>query len=248
MGLVDTEALILRTYNLAEADKIVVCLTKAAGLVRGVAKGCRKLRNRFGASLEPFTLVDLTYYEKESQELVSIRQTEILKSNFNLSSDATIMTGLAYLGDLLIEFSPPHQTNDLLFRMATACFDAIGKSPDDLQSILRYFEVWLLKIEGFMPDLRTCADCHRAFSDDETLFMSADLALRCRSCSDGRGGTLSRHLHAYLRSTEKLAPARFAESAREVPIKTKTELAELTHQMISRVLERLPRVRPTMVH
>jgi len=52
MGLVDTEALILRTYNLAEADKIVVTLTRSAGLVRGVAKGCRKLRNRFGASLE----------------------------------------------------------------------------------------------------------------------------------------------------------------------------------------------------
>ncbi|HEY5444835.1 MAG TPA: DNA repair protein RecO, partial [Pyrinomonadaceae bacterium] len=155
MALVDTEALVLRTYNLAEADKIVVCLTKAAGLVRGVAKGCRKLRNRFGASLEPFTFVKLTYYERENQELVSIRQTEILKSNFNLSSDASTVTGLAYLGDLLIEFSPPHQANELLYRMASACFDAIGQSPNDLQAILRYFEVWILKIEGFMPDLKT---------------------------------------------------------------------------------------------
>ena len=48
----ETEALILRTYNLAEADKIVVCLTRSAGLIRGVAKGCRKLKNRFGASNE----------------------------------------------------------------------------------------------------------------------------------------------------------------------------------------------------
>ncbi len=68
---IETEALILRTYNLAEADKIVVCLSRSAGLIRGVAKGCRKLRNRFGASLEPFTLINLTYYEKENQELVS---------------------------------------------------------------------------------------------------------------------------------------------------------------------------------
>ncbi len=158
MGLVDTEALILRTYNLAEADKIVVSLTKSAGLVRGVAKGCRKLRNRFGASLEPFTHIHLTFYEKENRELVSIRQTEILKSHFNLSSDPSIVTGMAYLGDLLIEFSPPHQSNDLLFRMATACFEAIALSPEDLQSILRYFEVWLLKIEGFMPDLKTCGE------------------------------------------------------------------------------------------
>lgn len=248
MALVDTEALVLRTYNLAEADKIVVCLTKAAGLVRGVAKGCRKLRNRFGASLEPFTFVKLTYYERENQELVSIRQTEILKSNFNLSSDASTVTGLAYLGDLLIEFSPPHQANELLYRMASACFDAIGQSPDDLQAILRYFEVWILKIEGFMPDLKTCADCQRAFTTDEPVFISSsEMVLRCQTCSNGRGGTVSQRLHAHLRTTEKLSPAKFAEGARDVPVRTKKELAELTHQMIGRVLERLPRVRPTFV-
>src|SRR5215217_818178 len=117
MALFETEALILRSYNLAEADKIVVCLSRTSGLLRGVAKGCRKLKNRFGASLEPFTHVNLTYYEKEHRELVSFRNTEILKSHFNLSSDATILTGLAYMGDLLVEFSPPHQSNEKLFRM-----------------------------------------------------------------------------------------------------------------------------------
>ena len=247
MALVDTEALVLRTYNLAEADKIVVALTKSAGLVRGVAKGCRKLRNRFGASLEPFTHIHLTYYEKENRELVSISQTEILKSHFNLSSDPSVVNGLAYLGDLLIEFSPPHQANDLLFRMANACFDAIGDSPEDIQSVVRYFEVWLLKIEGFLPDLKACAECQQKFGSDDAVFISADLVLRCRSCSQGRGGTVSKRLHEHLRTTEKLSPLKFAESAREVPAATKRELSELTHQIIGRVLERLPRVRPTFV-
>jgi DNA repair protein RecO (recombination protein O) len=248
MALVDTEALILRTYNLAEADKIVVCLTKAAGLVRGVAKGCRKLRNRFGASLEPFTIVRLTYYERENQELVSIRQTEILKSNFSLSSDPAIVTGLAYLGDLIIEFSPPHQTNELLFRMASACFEAIGQTPDDFQSVLRYFEVWLLKIEGFLPDLKVCGECSLPFTTDEALYLSSsDMLLRCRTCSNGRGGPVSKVLHDHLRTTERLSPVKFAEGSREVPLKTRRELAELTHQLIGRVLERLPRVKPNFV-
>jgi len=247
MALVETDALILRTYNLAEADKIVVSLSRSAGLIRGVAKGCRKLRNRFGASLEPFTLVRLTYYEKENRDLVSISQTEILKSHFNLSSDAAVVNGLAYLGDLLIEFSPPHQANDLLFRMATACFDAIAESPSDMQSVLRYFEVWILKIEGFMPDLKRCAECHRTFAGEDSIFMALDLSLRCRSCSEGRGGTVSKLLHAQLRTTEKLSPAKFAADSRDVPNNTKRELAEFTHQMIGRVLERLPRVRPTFV-
>ena len=163
MALFETEALILRTYNLAEADKIVVCLSRSAGLIRGVAKGCRKLKNRFGASLEPFTLINLTYYEKEHQELVSFRQTEILKSRFNLSSNAPILTGFSYMGDLLIDFSPPHQVNDNLYRMALACFEAVSETPDDLDSVLRYFEVWLLKLEGFIPDLRHAQTASRPF-------------------------------------------------------------------------------------
>lgn len=244
MALIETEALILRTYNLAEADKIVVCLTRSQGLIRGVAKGCRKLRNRFGASLEPFTLINLTYYAKENQELVSFRQTEILRSHFNLSSDAAILTGLAYIGDLLVEFSPPHQANETLFRMTTACLEAISTFPSELQTVLRYFEVWLLKIEGFMPDLKRCADCHRAFGE-ESVYMGPDLGLRCSSCREGRGGAMSKRLHAQLRSLERLPPGKFAEKGGEINNQTKREMAELTHQIIGRVLERSPRLRPT---
>ncbi|MCA1576030.1 MAG: DNA repair protein RecO [Acidobacteria bacterium] len=245
MAIFDTEALVLRTYNLAEADKIVVCLSRSAGLIRGVAKGCRKLRNRFGASLEPFTLINLTYYEKENQELVSFRQTEILRSRFNLSGNPSILTGFSYMGDLLIDFSPPHQANDNLYRMALACFEAASQSPGDLESVLRYFEVWLLKIEGFLPDLKACGSCHRAFAD-ETVYLAGDLSLRCAQCSDSRGGAVSKHLHSHLRTTEKLPPAKFAEDSREVASATKKEMAELTFQLIGRVLERMPRIRPNV--
>ncbi|HEY2960890.1 MAG TPA: DNA repair protein RecO [Pyrinomonadaceae bacterium] len=244
MAIFETEALVLRTYNLAEADKIVVCLSRSAGLIRGVAKGCRKLKNRFGASLEPFTLINLTYYEKEHQELVSFRQTEILKSRFNLSSNTSILTGFSYMGDLLIDFSPPHQTNDNLYRMALACFEAASQSPDDLESVLRYFEVWLLKIEGFLPDLRACASCHRSFTGEETIYLGQDLSLRCAECSNARGSAISKRVHSQLRATEKLPPAKFAEESRDVPNKTKKEIAELTFHLIGRVLERQPRLQP----
>ena len=244
MALFETEALILRSYNLAEADKIVVCLSRSAGLIRGVAKGCRKLKNRFGAALEPFTLINLIYYEKENQELVSFRQVEILKSRFNLSSNAALLTGFSYMGDLLIDFSPPHQANDNLFRMAIACFEAASETPEDLDAVLRYFEVWLLKLEGFLPDLRTCANCNRALVDDGAVYLGSDLSLRCSQCGSGRGGAVSKGLHAHLRTTEKLSPAKFAEGAREVSKETKREMAELTFQIIGRVLERMPRIRP----
>jgi len=243
MALLETEALILRSYNLAEADKIVVCLSRSAGLIRGVAKGCRKLKNRFGASLEPFTLINLTYYEKEHQELVSFRQTEILKSRFNLSSNASLLAGFSYMGDLLIDFSPPHQANDNLFRMALAAFEAVADTPDDLEAVLRYFEVWLLKLEGFLPDLRTCAGCQKVFGD-EVVYLGPDLSLRCVQCSQARGTAISQRLRLHLRATEKLSPAKFGEAAREVASDTRREMAELTYQIIGRVLERMPRVRP----
>lgn len=243
MALFETEALILRSYNLAEADKIVVCLSRSAGLIRGVAKGCRKLKNRFGAALEPFTLINLTYYEKEHQELVSFRQVEILKSRFNLSSNASILTGFSYMGDLLIDFSPPHQANDNLFRMALACFEAASETPDDLEAVLRYFEVWLLKLEGFLPDLSNCAGCQKAFGMDEAVYLGPDLSLRCVECSQSRGNAISKRLRTHLRSTEKLSPAKFAEGAREVSSETKKEMAELTFQILGRVLERTPKIR-----
>ena len=247
MSVFETEALILRSYNLAEADKIVVCLSRSSGLIRGVAKNCRKLKNRFGAALEPFTLINLTYFEKENQELVSFSQTEILRSRFNLTSDATIMSGFSYMGDLLLDFSPPRQANDNLYRMALACFDAVSESPTDLEWVLRYFEVWLLRLEGFLPDLRHCANCHQRFNDSEALHVGSDLTFRCSTCAAGRGRVIPKEMHQQLRASEKLSPAKFAEAAREVAATTRIELAKLTYQMISRSLERMPRARPTFV-
>ena len=118
------------------------------------------------------------------------------------------------------------------------------KHRTDLDAVLRYFEVWLLKLEGFLPDLRTCANCHKAFSDEVAVYLGSDLSLRCSECSNGRGGAVSNRLHAQLRTTEKLSPAKFAEGAREVSKETKREMAELTFQIIGRVLERMPRIRP----
>ena len=74
MGLVETEGLVLKSYGLAEADKIVVLLTEKQGLVRGVAKGAKRLKSRFGGGLEPLTVVQTEYHQKDERELVSIRR------------------------------------------------------------------------------------------------------------------------------------------------------------------------------
>lgn len=244
MGLVDTEALVLRTYNLAEADKIVLCFGRSSGMIRGVAKGARRLKNRFGAALEPFTILRITYYEKENRELVTLSHAEILKSHFNLSQNSDIVAAMAYLSELLIEFSPPHEPNEKLYRMAVACADAMATVPMETESITRYFETWILKLGGFLPDLRRCADCDAPFSEKEGAFLNAEAKPRCYRCSRGTGTALSNEARQHLLSTQRLGPVDFARSADTLALSAKAQLASFTEQMLVGILNRRPRGMP----
>jgi len=238
MGLNETEAFVLRTYKLAEADKIVLLFTRTAGLLRGVARGARKLKSRFGAGLELFTLVSLNYYEKETHELVSIRQADILRSYFHLANDPKIVSTLNYLSDMVIEFAPPHDPNEKLFRMIRACLDAIATTPADANEITRYFEIWLLKISGFLPDIRSCATCQQEIYAG--LSLSGNNTLQCAACAKSNGLTLGAEAQARLRTLLNTPPDIWARQGRNSTTEARQQLAQLTHQLIARVLERAP--------
>ena len=64
MPLIETESLVIKSYGLAEADRIVVLLTQEHGMIRGVAKGAKRLKSKFGSGLEPFSVVKVEYFEK----------------------------------------------------------------------------------------------------------------------------------------------------------------------------------------
>ena len=238
MGLVDTEAIILRTYNLADADKIVVCLTRKAGVVRGVAKGARRLKSRFGAGLEPFTLVALSYFEKEGRELATLQQAEIISSYFSLGGDVELISSLAYMAELVIEFSPPHEPNEKLFRMMLACLEAVARTPGALNRMVRYFEFWLLKLSGFRPDVGRCSECGEGLRDSGLVGMDASGRLQCHSCSKDAGASLSAEAYRQLMYMRRLSPEAFAGSAVENGAETDRELASFTSLVIRRVLER----------
>jgi DNA repair protein RecO (recombination protein O) len=248
MGLVETEAVVLRSYNLAEADKIVVCLARSTGVVRVVAHGARRLKSRFGAGLEPFTFVQMSYYEKEGRELATLQQLEITRSYFSLAQSTETIAALSYMGELILEFAPPHEPNERLFRMVGATLSALVENPGDLQAFVRYFEVWTLRLAGFMPDLRTCADCNRAFAEKEGAYVNAEGRLRCYACGQGLGATLSAEALTQLKSAQKLSPSDFAQRARGAGVRTQEEVAEITQRLIGRVLEREPRGSATFIN
>ncbi len=250
MPLHDTHAFVLRSFTLKEADKICVLLTRAAGQVRGVAKGARRLRSRFGASLEPFTEIQITYYQNESRDLVELSSCEIVQSNFAAGISSERLGVIHYLTELLIEFTPAHEPNERVYRLVAATVEAM-KTADDAQlvALTRYFEVWLLKLAGFLADMKSCGDCERAFDENETIWLDNEGQPHCRTCSDSMGDALVATTRQTLRAMLTQAPNKFlTTNADAVALQS---LGGITIRLIHRVLERalksydlLDRLRP----
>lgn len=211
MALFETESLILKSYNLSEADKIVVFLTREHGVVRGVAKGAKRLKSRFGGSLEPFTVVNLSYFQKEERELVSVRQIDLIKSYFELASEPEFLQKFAYLAELLINFSPPHDPNEKLYRMARVCLESISEDFRTLEAATLYFELWLLRLGGYLPDWRVCDSCRREIGQ-ETVGLQTSFQILCRSCQKAKSNIqISARQREVFMQAQKLAPTKFNE-------------------------------------
>ena len=239
MGLVDTEAIILRTYNLSEADKIAVCLTRKTGLVRGVARGARRLKSRFGAGLEPFTHVNLTYFEKEGRELVTLKQTEIVRSHFEWAARSEALGVLSYLVELAFEFAPPHEADERLFRVVRACLEAAAAKPEALRGVSVYYELWMLKIAGFLPELRRCGGCGRAFEAlPGRAYATFDGGFRCEACRREGDYPFEPEAYAQMSRMQSEGPARWAETFEGLQRPARQRLSELTRRLLRRALEK----------
>src|SRR5260370_17285499 len=88
----ETEAIILKTFPLGEADRLVSFLGRSSGRVRGVAAGARRLKNRYGSTLEVLSHVQIWYAEKETRDLVRIHQPEFLESFHKPQTDFALIT------------------------------------------------------------------------------------------------------------------------------------------------------------
>src|SRR5262245_53285463 len=155
-----TEALILRTYKLGESDRIVVFLTRDRGKKRGVAKNARQSRRRFGGGLEPMTYGRVAYVERERRDLVFVNYVEPARSPLAAGGDALGYIG--YFAELLDECAPEADPNEGLFRLGVSTVEALaGGVP--VEPLARYFEYWLLRLQGvYRPDPRASSGA-RAF-------------------------------------------------------------------------------------
>jgi DNA repair protein RecO (recombination protein O) len=238
MPLIETESLVLKTYNLAEADRIVLFLTSDHGLVRGVAKGAKRLKSKFGSSLEPFSIVRLSYFQKDSVELVAIENVELLRSYFDLCSHSGFLEKFAYLSDILTALTPPDDPDHDLYRMVKACLDVSAKLPDRLERIGMYFELWLLRLGGYLPDWSKCEKCRRALTSSESATLQANFQVACERCQKIKGGSdVTGNMRQTFASALRLSPLGFAEivdNERESVIQVSRILRRILSQAIGK--------------
>jgi DNA repair protein RecO (recombination protein O) len=146
MPLHTTDALILRTYKLGESDRIVVFLTRDRGKKRGVAKNARQSRRRFGGGLEPLTCGRVAYMEHERRELVQLRYVEATRSPMSAASGEALGY-VGYFAELIDECAPEADPNETLFRLGASIVDALAEGVP-VVPLARYFEYWLLRLQG----------------------------------------------------------------------------------------------------
>lgn len=240
MPVYSSDALVLRTYRYGEADRIVVFLTPDRGKKRGVAKHASRSRRRFGAALEPMTCGRATYMEREHRELVRLdrvepRDTPMRGAAGREPGDAASALGhAAYFAELLDEWAPVDAPNERLFRLGSAVSGALGHGPGSVGALARYFEYWLLRLEGVYPAIDRCTRCDRSFTAGARL-SAADRTFVCTRCPES-GPVVSQAALSFLRSLSGRTPTQVAgQGADDGALR---ELERAHHQLIALHLEK----------
>ena len=177
MPLKESEAIVLRTYPLREADLLVTLFTRREGKVRGVARSAQKSKRRFGGALEPLTYVRAFYEDRERQELARLDSCEVLESPLAADVSYPRAVALGHVAELLDELLPDREANDDVFRLVVSVLAEL-RSPDVWMPIT-YFELWLTRLVGFLPALSECIVCGRTLNGSRAYFHALADGLMC---------------------------------------------------------------------
>ena len=177
MALKESEAIVLRTYPLREADLLVTLFTRLEGKVKGVARAAKKSRRRFGGALEPLTYVRVHYEDRERQELARLDSCEVLESPLAREVSYPRAAALGHVAELLDELLPDREANDAVFRLTLAVLAALQGS--EIWLPVTYFELWMTRLVGFLPELSECIVCGRGLNGSRAFYHVLADGLMC---------------------------------------------------------------------
>jgi DNA repair protein RecO (recombination protein O) len=177
---------VLRTYRLGEADRIIVLMTEEHGKVRAVAKGVRRTSSKFGARLEPLTHVDLLLWQGRS-DLDIINQVEVIETFRHVREDlGRVAKGLSLL-EVTDQIAQERHPDRRLFTMLVGALRALSDNNADPTLLAPSFFLKALALEGATPVLDACASCGEADGDVELVaFDLVEGGTLCRRCRRGR--------------------------------------------------------------
>ncbi len=187
MAIVQTEALVVRSYRLGETSLIVSLFTREFGLLRCVAKGARGPKSRFGASLEPGVRVNAVVYRKLTRDLQLLSKTDIVEALPALWENPDRFGAATQVLEFLERAAYGESGDPELMDLATATLRAMSTAPPAcLELIVRGFEIQACERLGYAPQLTACLECRKPL-DQGGLFHPVRGGLLCESCGGGQG-------------------------------------------------------------
>ena len=230
-----TDAIVLRRVDLGEADRVLTLFTPQHGKLRAVAKGARRPGSRKAGHLEPFTLVNLLL--ARGRELDIITQAEAVQTFPQVRADLLRLSLAAYVAELTDRFGIQESDSHGLFQLAAETLDRLDR--DAVPEVaLRYFQVRLLDLAGYRPELFRCVSCSNPAQPVDQYFSLSEGGLLCPSCGPQREDARPLSLSALkiLRHTQRSS---YEQAARPTlsPLVTQ-EVDGLLESYLSYLLER----------
>ena len=221
------EGIVLRTYKLGEADRIIVFVTRGRGKVRAVAKGVRKTKSKFGSRLEPMSHVAVQLYE--GRELDIVTQAESIEHFRVIRDDLDRIARASAMLEAVDQMAQEGEVNPRLFQMLLGGLRALSEHNGPV--VVPAFFWKLLALEGYLPILDACAEC-----GSEGPLVAFDLESGGLLCADDRRGTpVSPEVVELLR---RILGGQLGSALNEAPSAVTTDVEHLATRAMEHHLER----------
>jgi len=186
MPVYTTDAIVILSHHYGESDKIVTFFTKDFGKIKGIAKGARRSRKRFQNALSLFSHIRLIFFDREGMGLARAENCDILHAFPRIREDLKkILYGSYYL-ELVNEMAGEREANSEAFDLLFSFLSALEEM-EPQEEELRMFEIRMLSLFGYRPNMKRCGLCKSAWEDLKeipSVFFSLEKgALFCGQCS-----------------------------------------------------------------